>query len=550
MHTMESSKAKFSDLIRVVSTIRDIDDDQYFIEIEFRDVEGNAKRTVMPRNLIRLGSKALDELLQRGANLPGRHGAGAELRDVLNAAPGVVKRVTSQIGWHGESFVLFDRTIGLDSETLRYRGNDGAQEEAVQGSLDDWRAQLRTPCRASSYLTFGIAAGFAGPFLELLGQDEGGTFYLFGESSTGKTLSTLTGQSVIGSASRTGLITHDITPRALEETAAAHNDLMLVLEEIDRSAGGEAERRKHVRQVGHTLAAGVGRRRSAKATQDSSLANLYWRFFSLWTGEYPLDAEFLGEARRRGEIVRLIEVPVPSIKNGGIFDRIETTELSSAELAKAVEDAVRNNYGHPIRKFLELLVSDREVYADRAATLVEKFVRKVGAESDPWTRRFATKFAVVYAAARIAAEMKIAPWPKGHAFKCVARLHRRARNAVATPEEALADLLHRLAANATSETRFPVLKKGKALPKGARKKAWGIRRDAPETPSNLAVHSKKLDELVRPRRHAGQVRRLLAEGDYTLPGKEGRFVSQLKVRGFGSSAKPYFVRIRADRLPQ
>ena len=69
-------------------------------------------------------------------------------------------------------------------------------------------------------------------------------------------------------------------------------------------------------------------------------------------------------------------------------------------------------------------MTDREGYTDRASTLVERFVRKVGAESDPWTQRFATKFAVVYAAARIAAEMKIAPWPKGHAFKCVARLYR------------------------------------------------------------------------------------------------------------------------------
>jgi putative DNA primase/helicase len=547
---MQISKIKLGDLIRLISTIHNIDDDQYFIEMEFRDVEGNTKRTVMPRSLIRSGSKALDELLQRGANLPGHHGAGAELRDLLSTNPGVIKRVTGRIGWHGQSFVLFDVTIGPDSETLRYRGNEAPQEDLVKGSLESWRRQLRAPCRASSYSTFGIAVGFAGPLLQLLGQDEGGTFYLFGESSTGKTLATLTGQSVIGSASRTRLITHDITSRALEEAAAAHNDLMLVLEEIDRSSGSEAERRKHVRHVGHTLAAGVGRRRSAKATQDSSLANLYWRFFSLWSGEYPLDADFLGEARRRGEIVRLIEIPVPDRRKGGIFDRMESTELSTGELAKAVEDAVRDNYGHPIRAFLEGLVADREGYADRAATLVERFVRKVGAQSDPWTQRFATKFAVVYAAARIAAEMKIAPWSKGHAFKCVARLYRRARNVVATSEEALADLLHRLAANATSKSRFPVLEKGKALPRGARKKAWGIRRKTSGTPRNLAVRSKKLDELVRPRRHAAAVRQLLAEGGYTLPGKEGRFVSQIKVEGFGSSAKPYFVRIRRDRLPK
>jgi uncharacterized protein (DUF927 family) len=324
-------------------------------------------------------------------------------------------------------------------------------------------------------LTVGIAVSFAGPLLELFGQEEGATFYLSGESSTGKTLAALAGQSVIEPASRARLLTHDITPRALEEAAAAHNDLMLVLDEIDRSSGNEAERRKHVRQVGHTLAAGVGRRRSAKATHDSCLANLYWRFFSLWSGEYALDADFLGEARRRGEIVRLIEIPVPRVKKGGICDRAETTELATSELAKTIEDAVRDNYGYPIRAFLERLVTDREGYEDRAAKLVERFIRKVGAQSDPWTQRFATKFAVIYAGARIAAEMKIASWPKGHAFKCVASsLYRRARNFVATPDEALADLLHRLAANERSKTRFPVLKKGKTVSRDARKKAWGI----------------------------------------------------------------------------
>jgi putative DNA primase/helicase len=168
----------------------------------------------MPRSLIRSGSKALDELLQRGANLPGRHGAGTELRALLSAAPGAIKRVTGRIGWHGPSFVLVDVTIGPDSKTLRYRENE--QPHAVKGSLDDWRTQLAAPCQASSYSTFGIAAGFAGPLLELLGQDEGGTFYLCGESSTGKTLATLAGQSVIEPASRTRLITHDITPALLK----------------------------------------------------------------------------------------------------------------------------------------------------------------------------------------------------------------------------------------------------------------------------------------------------------------------------------------------
>jgi hypothetical protein len=248
-------------------------------------------------------------------------------------------------------------------------------------------------------------------------------------------------------------------------------------------------------------------------------------------------------------MVRLVEIPVPRRKKGGVFDRMEGIELSTAELAKRVEHTARSNFGHPIRAFLKCLVEDPETYKKKAQTLVDKFICKVGAQTDPWTRRFATKFAVVYAAACIAAEMKIAPWSRKHAFSCIARLYRRALNVVATPEEALADLLQRLAKNAASKKRFPVLKKGMALAEGASKAAWGFRRKTPDTPANLAIYSETFDKLVRPRKHAAQVRKLVAAGGYALPGKEGRLVTQLKVEGFGSSEKPYFIRVRRDRLP-
>ena len=55
---------------------------------------------------------------------------------------------------------------------------------------------------------------------------------------------------------------------------------------------------------------------------------------------------------------------------------------------------------------------------------------------DPWNRRFASKFAIVYAAAKMAAELKLAPWEPKHPFKCVERLYRRARALIVTPEEA------------------------------------------------------------------------------------------------------------------
>jgi hypothetical protein len=113
-------------------------------------------------------------------------------------------------------------------------------------------------------------------------------------------------------------------------------------------------------------ASGGGRKRSARATQDASLANLQWRLFSYWSGEHPLDSRFLGEARERGEMVRLIELPVPKPKRGGIFDRMAGVELSTADLAKKVEDAVQANFGHPIRAFIHRVAEDPQTCTAQA----------------------------------------------------------------------------------------------------------------------------------------------------------------------------------------
>ena len=194
---------------------------------------------------------------------------------------------------------------------------------ATKGSLNGWLDGLTDPCCASSYLTFGIGLAFAGPLLHFVGQDEGAIFYLVGESSTGKTLTELAGISAIEAAARDSLLTHDATDRAIEEDCTAHNDLLQIIDEISRMTGSQAECRTKVRRLAHKITGGGGSRRSAKARQDADLADLRWRLTCLWSGEYSLGTEFLGAARARGELVRLIEIPIPKPGADGVFDQIE-----------------------------------------------------------------------------------------------------------------------------------------------------------------------------------------------------------------------------------
>ncbi len=548
---MKQTPLNLADCVRVIANVRNLDTNRYSVELEFRNTKNERARATLPRRVTSSGYGALKELLDLGARLPTGARAGAELGELLSVVPDRTYEITHRTGWLGKSFVLPDMTIGPDANTLIHasRKSDKLGEPSTQGSLESWLDGLRDPCLASSYLTFGIGAAFAAPMLQLVGQPEGAIFYLAGKSSTGKTLTELAGLSAIERAVRGALLTHDVTERRLEEDCAAHNDLLQVIDEISRMIGSQRECRAKVQRLAHKITGGGGSRRSAKARQDSDLADLVWRLTCLWSGEYSLGAEFLGTARARGELVRLIEIPVPESEDG-VFDRLSSVQVSRTDLVSKAEAVIAKNFGHAIRAFINDLAADREAHTQRAAGLIEKFLEKVGAGSDPWAMRFATKFAVVYAAARLAAELKVAPWPPSHPFKCVERLYKAARALVVTPEESLTALLHQLANNASSTTRFPKVEKGDSLPEELTKKAWGIRHKTQDGISCLAIESKNFDRLVHPPHYADRVRKLLADGGYTVPGKEGRHVRQIKGQGFGSAEKPYFVCVRLDRLPK
>src|SRR5260370_14296920 len=372
---MKKTPLDVTDRIRVVANVLDLDTSRYSVEVTFRDINDNWSNAILPRGIIRSGVRALEELLNRGARLPTGPGAGTHLADLISVIPERTYRITGKTGWHGTSFVLPDVTIGPDADTLIHASRKSSKpfELPTQGSLQRWLDGLREPCRASSYLTFGIGLALAAPLLHLVGQDEGAIFYLANESSSGKTLTELAGLSAIERAVRNALLAHDATDRSVEEDCAAHNDLLQVIDEISRMAGSQAVCREKVRKLAHKITGGGGSRRSAKARQDRDLADLRWRVTCLWSGEYSLGAEFLGAARARGELVRLIEIPVPERRDNGIFDRLSSVQLSRTKLALRAEATIKKNFGHAIRAFINDLAANRETHTQRAAGLIEKF---------------------------------------------------------------------------------------------------------------------------------------------------------------------------------
>jgi hypothetical protein len=85
------------------------------------------------------------------------------------------------------------------------------------------------------------------------------------------------------------------------------------------------------------------------AVDASLLANLTWALNAVSTGEHPLDDPKRRLERAEGAQVRMISVPVPSGKKGGIFNRVKGSPAEiaakSKKLARQVEETIATNYG-------------------------------------------------------------------------------------------------------------------------------------------------------------------------------------------------------------
>ena len=444
-------------------------------------------------------------------------------------------RVTSRTGWSDPAhFVLPHRTIGSKEGAVIFAKGAAHAPAHVHhfSNLGEWRQGLRAPCLASSYLTLASALAMAGALLEPLEQGEGAIFQLTGKSSTGKTLALRVAQSAMGSADISGVLTHDVTDRGLEEHLAAANDGLLCIDELARLPGTRSRRRERIRRLPHILASGIGRARSTTVESDN-LDRKTYRLLGLSTGELPLES--YGE-REEGERVRYPDIPVPPVGDNGIFDRL-TVNQNAAALAARVEKTIRAHHGVAYEAFIERLVLDRVGATAGARKHVEIFLAKAAPDPTSWERRFAMKFAVVYAAAALASGWNILPFSPTHARKCILRLHRKARIEARTAEETRDALLQLLSKNAETN-RFPLLKKREPFPDDDR--AWGFRRKQGET-MRLAVIPAKLKAEIKPERHGAAVLPMLANQGVLITERKGRFESQLAIDGMASKRPMFYV---------
>jgi putative DNA primase/helicase len=394
------------------------------------DRSGKTISEVFPRALFSGDCSELrGRLADGGLTLNAIPAARQALAEYLNLISTSARaRAVSRTGWHrvngARAFVLPDAVFGKTPERIVLQAaTRDASVFGQGGSLEDWQRSVAILCVGNSRLVFAVSVAFAGPLLELTGEDGGGIHYR-GPSRGGKTTGLRVAASVWGGALGGGasefIKTWRATGNGLEGTAAVHSDTLLCLDEM-----GQTDPRE-VGAICYMLGNGQGKTRSDRS--GGSRAAARFRVLFLSTGEVGLSEKGAegGQRIQAGQEVRLVDVPADTERHG-LFDYLHDAD-SAGSFADELREATRNYYGTAGRAYLQELIKKLAGSPEFPLELrgeVEKQVRKWledHPEAGGQVRSVARRFALISVAGELASSMGVTQWAAGEAQRAASTM--------------------------------------------------------------------------------------------------------------------------------
>jgi putative DNA primase/helicase len=328
-------------------------------------------------------------------------------------------KVATRLGWNSGAIVRPDEIVGSPNPRLETDFGDLPPQMLAKyrskGTLEVWRKKIADLCIGNSRLIFAVSLAFTGPILRFVQGPKGGGFQLWGDKETGKTTATMVAGSVWGCHTDAGnreigfAETWHTTGNKVEITALAHNDCLLILDEI----GQDRSRAQIVINV--TMALAQLREKERMTNVQSARS---WRCYFFSTSNFTLDAfadlgnVVLDDAVRS----RLTEIPLP-VDGKGIYEQLHGFP-SGAELTDALARRCRKYCGVAGREFERRLVearkkdvkSLRESLAKWRTEYVRALKRQARLEHLKPLQRSTGRCATVYAAGQLAITYGLVPW--------------------------------------------------------------------------------------------------------------------------------------------
>ena len=335
---------------------------------------------------------------------------------------------TAKIGWYENPelstlFVLPNQTMGKgeDSEQVIFQPdtptfyNDTLSQKST---LKAWQENVAIPAVGNPLLCFSIMWGLATPLLNLT-TEGGGGIHLYGTSSCGKTTAAQCCASVWGCGAdpqygpeSTSIRKWLNTANALEEVAALHNDIGMVLDEI-----GEADENTLGKTI-YLLAGGMAKGRSQM--QGGLRAQKTWRVLFFSTGEKTLKQVLnkAGDQEKGGQAVRMPSISAHDPVTGQPTIIRECHGKNPREFTREIKEACSNHYGVAGPVFVSYLLAQIEEHGRLEFTeklknrhrQIESFLADGVPKLTSENHRVIGRWALICLAGELAIAAGILPW--------------------------------------------------------------------------------------------------------------------------------------------
>lgn len=409
--------------LEVLALARTSERTEWSVMLVFHDRDNQRCELCIPMRLFASdrGAKVLEELYSRGLAVDSHRNSKNRVLDYLQKAARVTTkrmRLVNRMGWHGSAYMSPVGVIGDSDEPMHYYSERTCLNRAqITGSLQGWQDNIARYCTGNPVLMFAVSIAFTGPLLEWVGYKTLG-FHMLGNSSLGKSSLSVVAGSVCGAPNY--VHTWNTTSAALESTASAHSDSILILDEINQADPFS---------VGHTVYQLGNEEGKARATDtgSSTRAQHKWRLVWLSNGERSLKEiqNRVGKITEAGQEMRLLHIRADLHTNEkerahkGIYQNLHAFAHGAA-LSEHLKAQAAKNHGHAFQAFIQWLTSatpeDRRKVASFLHRMVTEFQEQhLSAAASGQARRAAMGFALVGECGELATMQGITGWQKGEA---------------------------------------------------------------------------------------------------------------------------------------